>query len=62
MVYVHHPAPAIKIPGRHAVRRRAMKMGEHGIEATKTMFAVRCTKCFWLHGTYLNVTALGTGL
>jgi hypothetical protein len=41
MVYVHHRAPRIKIPGRHPIRRRAMKMGEHGIEATKTMFAVR---------------------
>ena len=40
MSYIHHLAPAIHIPGRHAIRRRAMKMGEDGIEATKKMFAV----------------------
>jgi len=41
MLYVHHPAPTIQIPGRNAVWRRAMKMGEDGIEVTKKMFAVR---------------------
>jgi hypothetical protein len=40
MSYVHHPAPGIHIPGRHAIRRRAMKMGEDGIDASKQMFAV----------------------
>lgn len=42
LIYVHHPALTIKIPGCHAIRRRAMKMGEYGIKATRTMFAVRC--------------------
>ena len=38
LLYVHHLAPIIKIPGHHAIRRQAMKMGEDGIEATKKMF------------------------
>ena len=40
MSYIHHPAPAIHIPGCHAIQRRAMKMGEDGIKATKKMFVV----------------------
>jgi hypothetical protein len=40
MSYVHHPAPMLQIPGRHSIRHHAMKMGEDGIEATKSMFAV----------------------
>lgn len=39
ITYIHHPAPTIKIPGRHVIRRQAMKMGEDAIEATKKMFA-----------------------
>jgi len=41
MLYVHHPAPTIHIPGRRAIQRQAMKMGDDGIEVTKKMFAVR---------------------
>jgi hypothetical protein len=59
MSYTHHPAPTIQIPGRHAIRRRAMKMGEDGIEATKKMFEVRCN--YFIDRAAL-ISTLGTGL
>jgi hypothetical protein len=45
MMYVHHPAPTIELPGRHAIKRRAMTLGDDGIDVTKKMFAV-CFKIF----------------
>ncbi|KAF8065125.1 hypothetical protein FPV67DRAFT_1418769, partial [Lyophyllum atratum] len=40
MTYAHHPAPEIKIPGRNAIRRRVMNMGEDTVEGIRKMFEV----------------------
>lgn len=41
LAYVRHSSELFTIPGRNAIRRRVMKLGEVELEATRDMFFVR---------------------
>lgn len=40
LTYVRHSGASFTIPGREAMRRRVMKLGEVELEATREMFTV----------------------
>ena len=42
MNFTHHTGGQLKIPGRNAIKRRVMKMGEDTIEGVREMLLVQC--------------------